>query len=65
MLDWLYRVWIVRVEHVKSERNRVADCLAGIGLGLSSDLSIWPEPRPTVRLILLEDAMGAWVPRGF
>ncbi|KAG7573124.1 Ribonuclease H domain [Arabidopsis suecica] len=57
------RDWLVRINHVYREANRLADGLANYAFTLPLDLHLFETCLEAVHLILLEDANGIAIPR--
>ncbi|CAN0841340.1 hypothetical protein LINGRAHAP2_LOCUS3234 [Linum grandiflorum] len=60
MLD---RDWLIKVEHIYSEGNRVADYLATLGHNLPLGVHSISVVDPTLSLLMLYDTLGIFQSR--
>lgn len=54
--------WVVKLEHIFREGNKVADTLANLGVGLSPTVTFFEQPPPYVIDIVFDDCMGISFP---
>ena len=55
--------WVTKLNHSFRELNRVADCLANIGVTHTVPCELFESPSPSVSKLVMEDIVGLAWPR--
>ncbi|KAJ1383120.1 Ribonuclease H domain [Sesbania bispinosa] len=59
VFNLLQREWVVQLQHIYRDANKLADCLARKGSHSLAQVQWWDDPSPDVATFLLSDSLAS------